>query len=318
MTFLTVSLDRHGSLLQPGGRVVPRAKAPDFLATHLTLDADVSDIFVFVHGWLVPTKRAQHAALRFRQMVMAAHRDDPGRYPHLTRFKPAFVGVRWPSLGPYRKMRERAHAMSRDGSAGNVLASMLGYIDAIREKPGRSGPVLTTSRGQYLHCVGHSFGGRFLGEAIIQAGWPDTAPRLGWRWTSAYPFNVDTYLGLQVAAPSVVFSDRFAPLLNGSAPIRGPVALTHSRHDMANLLWHRVMERRPAVGAVGSTWPAAAHRTRLKPVTEAYRQRDFPTRLTNVDATWLYDSRTFPVGAHSDFWHPETMHLLLSLADLAR
>ncbi|MEV6341344.1 hypothetical protein AB0M12_42320 [Nocardia vinacea] len=40
----------------------------------------------------------------------------------------------------------------------------------------------------------------------------------------------------------------------------------------------------------------------------------------NVDATWRYRRGRFwrPEGAHSDIWHPESAHLLLALAELAR
>ncbi|WP_406730078.1 hypothetical protein [Streptomyces sp. NBC_01794] len=50
-----------------------------------------------------------------------------------------------------------------------MLASILGYFNEHRTLPEPSPDVFRSSFGQYLHCIGHSFGGRFLTHAIDQA-----------------------------------------------------------------------------------------------------------------------------------------------------
>lgn len=314
-----VQLDRRGNLTDRPGHAVADPDVFDFLTRRLAVDRDITDIFLFVHGWMVPTQRAYAAGKRLLALLEQTYIDDPQRYPALSGFSPLLVGVQWPSLGPYNKIRDRAHLMSTGGRAADIIAAILGTLDHLRERPPETGRRrLRTRSGQYLHCVGHSFGCRFIGEGIIQAGWPRRARRLGWPWSSAHRFNVDSFVALQMAAPPKVLRKDFAPIFNGSAPIRGPVALTHSRYDWANRVWHSLAERSPAVGAIGSPWPANASSVRLRPLSQAYTYGDFRTRLTNVDAGWLYNARNIPVGAHSDFWYPETAHLVLSLADLSR
>jgi hypothetical protein len=169
-----------------------------------------------------------------------------------------------------------------------------------------------------LHCLGHSFGGRFIGEAIMVAADPPTPPALGWPWRSHHPFGVDTFIAIQMAAPPNIFDDRFAPLI-GHAPLHGPVVTTFSRGDRANGLWHRFPERVPGIGATGVS-AADVTTIRLKRVTEPYTRANFPSRIVTVDATGRFRRGRWlrPEGAHSDYLYPETAHLVLSLAALAR
>jgi hypothetical protein len=55
---------------------------------------------------------------------------------------------------------------------------------------------------------------------------------------------------------------------------------------------------------------------------EPYRLSALDHRLVNVDASVRFRgsarTRLAPAGAHSDFDHPESAHLLLSLAALSR
>ncbi|MGW3512722.1 hypothetical protein [Streptomyces sp. NPDC000994] len=76
--------------------------------------------------------------------------------------------VRWPSsslpsLGGYRRIRDRAHAMSAPGrgQAPHVLAHLLGYLDAVRPDP--ASPALLANRnGSICTSWGIPSGGRFL------------------------------------------------------------------------------------------------------------------------------------------------------------
>jgi hypothetical protein len=239
--------------------------------------------------------------------------------------RPFFVLVRWPSTSAatpagYRRIRDRAHAMTTRGHAAHIVAHLLGHLHSERSAPRRGPARLANTEGQYLHCVGHSFGGRFLGEAICWAADPPRPQALGWPWASMHPFGVDTFVILQMAANPSIFSDRFRLLVEG-APLHGPIVLTHSTADRALLRWHRVMEGTPGIGAVGASQPAGQITwTVLKPLLETYGYLDFPTKIINVDATWLYRRGRWldPAGAHSDYQRDETVHLLSSLARLAR
>ncbi|MFJ9249914.1 hypothetical protein [Streptomyces sp. NPDC101776] len=93
--------------------------------------------------------------------------------------------MRWPSSsrsklkGGYERIRDRAHAMSAEGKghAPYVVGHLLGYLDGERGDP-TAPAVLAGRSGQYLRLMGHSFGGRFLCEAVQRAAEPP--PVLGW------------------------------------------------------------------------------------------------------------------------------------------
>jgi hypothetical protein len=315
--FDVVRLDAQGRLLDDGGTVVPPSSTIECLAERLNL-RDATDLFVFVHGWQNSPQRARAAAQRLFGGVSRTYADRPRAYPELAEFRPYYLSIQWPSESSpfphgYRRIRDRAHAMTTRGHAAHVLAHLLGYLDAIRTKP-QTAPTLRTARGQYLHCVGHSFGCRFLAEAIDAAANPPEVT-LGWPWASDHPFSVDSFTGFQMAAPPDIFSARFASLTGGRAPISGPVVMTVSPHDRALSRWHRVPEGVPGLGAVGAT---GARSIRLRPTDQPYALADF-NRLTNIDAGWLFRHGSLSAGgAHSDIWYPESAHLLLSLADLSR
>ncbi|WP_446038752.1 hypothetical protein [Streptomyces sp. SID1121] len=296
----------------------------------------MTDLYVYVHGWQTapPAAHRRATALLTRARGLLAAR--PDRYPQLARgYRPAVVVVRWPSsslpsLGGYRRIRDRAHAMSApaQGHAPHVLAHLLGYLNARRPDPAAA-PVLANRDGQYLHLVGHSFGGRFLCEAVQWAATPDAPRVLGWSSPAPYgrPFTVDSMLIFQMAAPRDAF-DRLFPALFPSggksrAPLRGPLVLTHSRWDRATGFWHLRAEGSAGIGHSGAgAAPVPQFHTRLLPVHEPYRLSALDHRLVNVDASVRFrgSARTHlaPAGAHSDFDHPESAHLLLSLAGLSR
>jgi hypothetical protein len=294
-----------------------------FLDQAIVIPPDVTDIFVWVHGWRNDkiTKAAGLADQVFRP-AERLYQAQPERYPALRRFSPAYILVNWPSSsGPtywgYKRIRDRAHAMTEHGHASRVLAFLLGYLDRRRGGVAASN-VLRLPGGQYLHCVGHSFGGRFLAQAVIDAANPDTAMLPLLPVNPHYQFTVDNLLVFQMAAPPDIFGGRFGPLLE-DAPLQGPVCLTFSRHDQATGLLHAVAEHRRGIGYRGATQPAASVKTiALHRADQPYALADLRSPIVNLDASWRYRRRVPPSGAHSDIGHAESAHLLLSLVDLAR
>ncbi len=316
-------MNANGHLLDRFQTPVAPGRVRDELASQLRMTPSVTDIFVFVHGWRTPERSAQSAFARF----FGALWESRSRWADLRGasgpFVPWFIGVQWPSCSAptpsgYQRIRERAHRVSTQGHAAFVVGQLLGYLDEQREPPPRGPDRLRNAAGQYLHCVGHSFGGRFLGEAIRWAA--DTPPStLAWKHRSSRPFGVDTYLAFQMAAPPDIFANRFAGLLT-EGPVHGPIALTFSRFDYANAVWHRVMEGAPGIGAVGSSTPAGLVSTiAMRDAGDPYDRTDFATPIVNVDASRVFTRpRVSVTGAHSDFWRTQSVHLTLSLAALAR
>ncbi len=289
------------------------------------VNPDVTDIFIYLNGWQNTPGRAANSVGMLAEMLRGQATAEKGFYPGLRNFKPLYVLIRWPSKSNpfpwgYRHIRDRAHAMTTDGHAEFVIAHILGYFNSARKPPSAAAPALRTSRGQYLHCVGHSFGGRFLCEAIMAADNP-VAPTLAWPWTDKrYPYTVDTLLVFQMATRPDDFANRYAKLLTDSA-ISGPVVLTFSRADRALGLWHRAGERTRGLGARGATAPRESIQTvRLPQASERLIIDPAAGRIVNVDCTWRFKRGRFTrvEGAHSDIWYPESANLLLSLAAAAR
>lgn len=332
--FTAVDLNERGDLLHPDtGQPVPAHRIPEVLGEQLSIPEECTDIVVFVHGWRNDRERANAAARQLFHGIELVYARDPGRYPKLDDWQGYYLIVRWPSMSSpmpwgYRRIRDRAHAMTTGGHAEFVLAWLLGYLNSqlnrgnrSSEPAGPAGVELQTRHGQYLHCVGHSFGGRFLGEAIMAAAAPQELEAPGWPWVNdEFPFVVDTFLVYQMAARPTVFADGFAPLLR-NAPLNAPVALTFSGSDLATRWWHRITEGVPGIGAFGATAPPEQIEPwRLLPLDRDYDRGDPAKQIKNIDAGWLFrgGGRFNPAGAHSDIWHEESIHLLLSLASLAR
>jgi hypothetical protein len=317
-----VDLDANGDLTDRG-KAVPPAALPGFLAERLDVPEAATDIVVFVHGWQNSRRTAEKRGSRFFSLLEATYRAQRERYPAIGAWSGHYVIVRWPStsgpfLGGYRRIRDRAHAMTATGRAAEVLAQLLGYLNEARRLPAGP-PTLRTSAGQYLHCVGHSFGGRFVVEAVQAAA--DRPAVLGWgRADPRYPYTVDTLLVFQMAASPDIFAGRFQPILH-SAPINGPVVLTRSTADRATGLWHRLAEGTRGIGYAGARTPAEhIGHLDLRAPAIPYRHDELDHRIVNIDAGAVYRRGRWwnPAGAHSDIWYPESAHLLLSLADLAR
>lgn len=333
-----VRLDEKGRLCAPASDAPVR---PDRLAEHLArllrIPDRATDIYVYVHGWQTEPGSAVRSAGRLLRQAKELAAARPEAYAGLSGgYRPWCVVVCWPSsslptLAGYRRIRDRAHAMSAPGTghAALVLGHLLGYLDEKRADPADPA-VLATRHGQYLHLVGHSFGGRFLCEAVQWAAAPPRGPRvLG--WSNAVdplrPFTVDSALVFQMAAPRNSFDELFPALFardgRDAAPLRGPLTLTHSRWDRATGFWHLRAEAAPGIGHSGvGTAPVPQYSTRLLTVEEPYALDVLDHRIVNVDAGWRFRGgragRLLPAGAHSDFHHPESAHLLLSLSALSR
>jgi hypothetical protein len=321
-----LDLDESGSFIEFTSKKKIRLELlANRLQQEVLIASDITDIFVYVHGWQNTPERAASSARMLAKLVRDQVTASSGSYPKLRNFKPLYVVIRWPSVSNpfpwgYRRIRDRAHAMTTGGHAEFVLAHILGYLNSERSSTSAAAPTLRTYGGQYLHCVGHSFGGRFLCEAIMAADNP-VAPTLAWPWTDArYPYTADTLLIFQMATRPDDFDRRYAKLLTHSA-ISGPVVLTFSRVDRALGLWHRLVERTSGLGARGATAPSEAIQTvRLPQARERFIIDPSAGRIVNVDCTWRFRRGRFSrvEGAHSDFGYPESANLLLSLAEAAR
>ncbi|AVZ71045.1 hypothetical protein SLUN_01040 [Streptomyces lunaelactis] len=325
-----IDLDAQGRLLHPRSRTpVPPDDIPAVLESHLRLREDTTDIFLYVHGWRTSALEAQDDAQTLFDLVESVMAQQPHAYPRIHGFRPQYVGVRWPSRSSplpwgYRTIRDRTATMSLTGQVPRVLGAVLGYFNAHRELPEPGPDVLAGAYGQYLHCVGHSFGSRFLLHGILEAtvrlahGGPDT---LSWSWRDrAYPWTLDSLTLFQAALPADSFLHRPYANILGANVLNAPVAMTFSPADTALGFWHRRTEKRQdAIGYLGATGPAE-HLQEL-PLHEVKAPYDFPrdVRLLNVNASHRFlDGSRLTGGAHSDFYHPESAHLLLSLADAAR
>ncbi|MEU5623083.1 hypothetical protein [Streptomyces tendae] len=330
-----IDLDDQGRLTLPGGGApVPAGRVAEHLAHRLAVPRRVTDIHVYVHGWQTAPSSATRTAMRLLRHSVDLYEAAPERYPGLAAgYRPWCVVVRWPSsslptLKGYRRIRDRAHAMSAEstGHAPYVLGHLLGYLDTERADP-TAPAVLANRNGQFLHLVGHSFGGRFLCEAVQRAA--ERPPVLSWSapYDARRPFTVDSALIFQMAAPRDSFVRHFGTLFprkgHPGAPLRGPLVLTHSRWDRATGFWHLRAEKAPGIGHSGAgAAPVSQFTTKLLPTNEVYRQTELDHRMVNVDAGWLYRgsrrTRLHPSGAHSDFLRPESAHLLLTLAERSR
>ncbi|WP_237305001.1 hypothetical protein [Streptomyces qaidamensis] len=320
----TIDLGPDGWLLEDtarGPRAVPADRLADHFAEELSPPAWATDLLVYVHGWQTGSDSALAAIRRLLALVTAQYEKDPAAYRALRPWRPWTVLVRWPSrslpsLGGYRLIRDRAHAMSTRGHAARVIGRLLGYLDDRRGDPAAP-PVLANRDGQYLHLIGHSFGCRFLCEAVQWAA--DGPLTLGWSTPTppGRPFTVDSMLLLQMAAPRDAFATRFTAL--AEAPLRGPVVATYSQHDRATGFWHLRAEKRAGVGYAGiGTAPAPVSAVRMLPPAEPYPLAALDHRFVSVDASDVFTRGKGPAGAHSDHLRPETAHLLLSLAAHSR
>src|ERR1700733_1189471 len=296
-----------------------------FLKRSIVLPLNTTDVFVWIHGWQNDAQRAADNARRLFKNLTVWFERERSRYPRLGGLVPAFVAVHWPSVslpGPigYRRIRERAKDMTTKGHAALCLASLLGYLDADNSRTSGRKP-LQGRGGYYVLCIGHSFGGRFLAAAINVAATPSRPCRsllAAVRRETGFAFTVDSLCVLQMAAPARAFGDEFSAVLD-KGPLSGPIVLTHSIHDRALCLWHKVSEWQSGIGCRGAIEPAGRiGAIALRPSTIPYSDHDFAHDITNVDASAYFTRGGLAEEAHSDFWQEETLHLIASIAEQVR
>lgn len=293
-----------------------------YFKNNVVIPNNVTDVFVWVHGWQnneeIAVRTARHVFFGLDQRI----HHNAAMYPHLAKFVPAYIAVHWPSMstpGPlgYSRIRKRAKEMTTKGTAEFLLASLLGYLNAQNHRDDNR-KVLRAKQGYFVHCLGHSFGGRFLTAAIQAAARPTEQMYkvLGpARRETKDQFTVDSLCVLQMAAPASSFYSEFMELLN-EAPLSGPIVLTYSGHDHALCVWHAIGEFEVGIGCNGATSPSThiGSITMNDPAT-AYPSNAFVKDITNVNASGVFKNRAAIVGAHSDIMHPETFHLIASIVD---
>lgn len=207
--------------------------------------------------------------------------------------------------------------MATDGHAARVIGQLLGYPDTHRADPAAA-PVLANRSRQYLHLVGHSFGCRFVCEAVQWAADRRGSSTLGWSTPQpkGRPFTVDSML-LQMASPRDAYDSRFTAL--AEAPLRGSrrgdALPARPRHRLLALR----AERQAGIGYAGiGTAPSPVSAIRMRRVEEPYPHDVLDHRFVSVDASGICTRGSGPAGAHSGHLRPESAHLLLSLADHSR
>ena len=324
--FSVLCMNDQGQFIKPGKNLenfkdataVGESQLSDFLERNIYLPDEVTDVFVWVHGWQNDYFSAIASARKLFNGICDVRDKGAGRYGGLSPFVPAFVVVHWPSKssvlpGGYRKIRDRAAAMTEKGYAEFFLASLLGYLEKKNNRDAQA-KVLKTAGGFYLHCLGHSFGGRFLTAAICAAANP-TPPKILSNIKAQYPYTVDSLLVFQMAAPDTAFANNLTTLVE-KAPLSGPMLLTHSRYDTANCKWHKQTEGECGIGCGGALEPADKIRAlKLKELDANYLAADFNSPIVNIDANDAYTDQKWFVGSHSDFFYEESIHLLLSLVN---
>jgi hypothetical protein len=327
--FAMLYLDETGRFIDVGdpnrdeSRPVGADELPRFLKRVIALPKGLTDAFVWVHGWQNDELRAVSTAKRMFANLTDWFAREQARYPKLGTVVPGFVAVHWPSnslptLSGYKKIRDRAKRMTTQGEAEFFLASLLGYLDLDNQRsPERK--VLRAKDGFYVHCLGHSFGGRFLAAAIKAAATPLARDRkiLAAHRETGSAFNVDSLCVLQMAAGHKAFAGEFEALLKG--PLCGPIALTTATSDRALCTWHSLSEGEPGIGCSGAVEPRERIGTiTLHAVDTPYPDTAFSKDITNVDASRYFTGGGWIEGAHSEFWHAETMHLIASLVEQVR
>jgi hypothetical protein len=340
-------MNDRGRFIEPGKDTtdftdadeISSEQLPEHLKRSIVLRDGVTDVFVWVHGWRNDSARAKATARRLFNGIVEVQRARQDHYPNLSNFVPSFVAVHWPSMSSplpsgYKRIRDRAKNMTDEGEAEFFLASLLGYLDVQNERTGGPGSkVLRAKGGFYVHCIGHSFGGRFLTAAIRAAANPESPRTLallnqttsGARKVlsadaeSRFQFTIDSLLVFQMAAPRIAFGDELRRLVE-EAPLRGRSVLTFSSNDKANCLWHLTTEYEEAIGCSGAAEPKKyIGQISLGDLDYKYTAEDFSAEIVNVDCSSAFTADSFlqVEGAHSDFWYEESIHLVLSLANFA-
>jgi hypothetical protein len=103
-------------------QAIRTTQLPSYFKKRIALPKDVTDVFVWVHGWRNNTDRALATARRIFNGIAEVHRMYTGNFNHLANFVPGFVAVHWPSMSSplrsgYKLIRDRAKELTDDGDA---------------------------------------------------------------------------------------------------------------------------------------------------------------------------------------------------------
>src|SRR5262245_50856246 len=158
--FSQLYLNENGRFIQVGEDIdglsdaieIELRELPDHLKRRVSLQEGVTDVFVWVHGWRNDAKLARATARKLFNGIELVYSKRGAEYPNLTRFKPGFVAVHWPSMSNvfgYSKIRDRARAMIDKGEAEFFLASLLGYLDRRNQRDSNQ-KVLRAKGGYFI------------------------------------------------------------------------------------------------------------------------------------------------------------------------
>lgn len=323
--FSYLRMNEQGAYIDDQEGPVGDGNLARFFMRRVVLPPNVTDVFVWVHGWQNDDERALASAREMFSGLDYRMRNLASMYPRISNYVPAYIAVHWPSMSTpglvgYTAMRNRAKEMTTKGTAEFLLAALLGYLNTNNHRDDRR-KVLRAQAGFYVHCLGHSFGGRFLTAAIKASATPTERVHkvlAAVKRETAHEFTVDSLCVLQMAAPATAFYSEFMALLDDS-PLSGPIVLTHTIHDRALCIWHRLSEGQPGIGCKGASSPSTRIGSiALLDASISYPDDAFVMDITNVDASLVFKADEPVVGAHSDFWHPETFHLIASVVEQVR
>ena len=239
------------------GSEIPVDKLHEFFTRNIVKPKRCTDVFIWVHGWRNDLDDALESARKIFNGINLLYKKQQTSYQKIEDFVPAFVVVRWPSRSSvlsagYKKIRDRAEYMISNGQAEYFLSSLLGYLESINSR--NPDKTLRSAAGFYVHCLGHSFGGRFLTAAVTSAATPNPGMTLRGDGANGFPFAVDSMLVFQMAAPCKKFSNELTELVH-NAPLKSPLVTTFSSYDKACCGWHVDMEKEQAI-STGSQAPA--------------------------------------------------------------
>ena len=226
--FAMLYLDETGRFIDVGAPDRDEARRVEadglerFLRRAIALPKGVTDVFVWVHGWQNDELRAVSTAKRiFGNLADWFARElaaTPGSAASsLVLSRCTGPQAHLPTLSGYKKIRDRTKHMTTEGEAEFFLASLLGYLDRGNQRsPERK--LLRAKDGFYVHCLGHSFGGRFLAAAINAAASPVARERkiLAARRETGSAFNVDSLCVLQIAVRAQGFRERIRSAAQGA------------------------------------------------------------------------------------------------------
>jgi hypothetical protein len=94
-----------------------------------------------------------------------------------------------------------------------------------------------------------------------------------------------------------------------------PIAGFHSLADREKRKTDRYGDNCNSPVATRNPFGLLRKNHRMRTVDTAYSGADFSKDITNVNASQYFAGGGWIEGAHSDFWHTETLHLITSVID---